>query len=1056
MMEKMINFFIQRSLIVNFMAIFIVLAGYLATTSMERNLHPPLKLQKIMVTVNLIGATPEEMEKYITFPIEEVLQGLPYVEEIASQSSRGEALIALYYPSSFKDMSEAADLIRNKIHTIHYRLPTNIRSIQVEQRKIGESRLLWLGIEGVDQNDTKHRDFFKSFEKSMSQVKGVQRIWPGYRERDVYVEFYPDKLKANELSVTEVRQAIKQATNFSPIGEVQLNEDKYSIEISKTLKTLEQLSNIPIRGNRIGNYLTIKDIAKVGYKLEEENIFTRINGKPSFNMSVYSDPSMDAIDLKKAALEVVDQYNAKAPSEVRIVTLLDSPRFIERQLGILTKNGILGLVIVFLLLTLFLNWKTAFVASLGLPVAYFGTMLILYLLGFNLDIPSVIGMILVIGMLVDDSIIVSERYTENLENGMSPGKAARRSVRDLMLPITGTVLTSVIAFTPMFMNKSPTGQMIIAIPVVVISALLLSWLESFFILPNHLTHFVSPRSRTPHRKLFNRMKRGYESLLTLTLRFRYLVLLVAFGAVFLAFHLAMNRLQINYKFDMNYKYIAIHTTLKESDSMETTISKIKTLEDYVRSLPKDEISNVQSNIGDIMINGRYLHGYRYAQIYGVLNKEHKYPTLLQEKVKAKVEEFVRNYDKAGFERIRVNFQTSDNDQIRKQLISVSVHGNDRVEFTEIEAEIIEAAIKMKEIASYFPNPRQYQKAWEFIPKPEALVKYNLSAYDVSRQIRGAFTPDEVAEVRLGGESVYIYTQMLRSENEELHFDQIGDYEVITASGSNVPLKYLGEWRKKKSLRQISHTNRLRKLTVDFEIDETQGNYFSASAGLKKALEPVVKKFPGYEIKLTESREEKKNKAWAIQVAVLCVLSVLFVIILILGSFTQPLLVGLPILFGGVGIVFSFYLHGMELGTMSLIGFVGTVGVSVNASIVMVDHINRLTKKAGGKLSKDLLIQGASSRLRAILLTTITTLGGIFPIAYSLGGESGFTQPLVFALGWGISSSTLLTLFILPSLLQVREDFFSLMMKGMKGTKSPREIAKPLGTLSASFSKYKEV
>ena len=1027
-MEKMIHFFIQRSLVVNFMVIFIVLAGYLATTSMERNIHPPFKFKRIVIRVALTGATPEEMEKHITFPIEEALQGLPQVEDITSMSFRGKSRITLYYPSSFKNISEVTDLVRNKVHSIRYRLPTNIRFIQVEQKRVEEGRLLWLGIEGVDQNDTQHREFFKSLKKDLTQIKGIQKVGSEESNRDIYVEFHPDKLRANELSVTKVRQTIKQAINFSPIGEVQLDEDKYSIEVSQTLKTLEQLANIPIRGNRMGDQLKIKDIAKVGYKLEEKGYINRINGKPGFGISIFPNLLMDSIDLKKAVVEVMDEYNAKAPSGVRIITILDDSKFIENQLSVLTKNGILGLLIVFLLLTLFLNWKTALVASLALPIAYFGTMLILCLWGFNLDLPTLVGMILVIGMLVDGSIIISERYMENLESGMNPQEAAGRSVRDLIIPITGTVLTSVIAFTPMFMNQSPMGQMIISLPAVVISALLLSWLESFFILPNHLAHFV----RTPCRRvfIFNRIKQVYESLLTFTLRFRYLVLLVVFGITFLAYHLAMNRLQVNYKFYMDHKYIAIHIVLKESESREATLSKIKPLEDYVRSLSKDEISVVQSNVGNIVINRRYLQGYRYAQIYADVNKDHKYPSLLQEKVKAKLEEFIRNYDKTDFERIRVSFHASDNDQVKKQLISVSVRGSDRVEFEDIEAEIIEVAIKMKEVASYFPNPRQYQKAWEFVPEPKALVKYNLSAYDVSRQIRGTFTPDEVAEVRLGGESVYIYTQMLRSENEELHFDQIGDYEVITASGSGVPLKYLGEWKKKKSLRQISHTNRLRDMTVDFEIDETQGNYFSASVGLKKALGPVMEKFPDYEIKITESREEKKNKAWVKQVAILCILSVLFIITLILGSFTQPLLVGFPILFGGVGIVFSFYLHGMELGAMSLIGFVGTVGVSVNASIVMVDHINRLTKKAGGKLSEDLLIQGASSRLKAILLTTITTLGGIFPIAYSLGGESGFTQPLVFALGWGISSATLLTLFILPSLLQVREDIFSL-VKGSR-------------------------
>ena len=1021
-MERIVDFFIRRSLVVNIIAIFIILGGYFAVTSMKRNLQPQLEFPRIRVTVSLLGATPEEIEKYVTFPIEEVLKSLPGVEEITSHSSSGRTRITLHYPSSFGDeeLLGAAELVRNQIDSIRYQLPTNIRSIQVKRVTHGGAFLFLLGIEGVNQSLDSHRNFFKAFERSLSQIKGIQAARGHYRSRDVYIELYPGKLKNNEISVTEVRRAIQQATHFAPIGEMQVNEDKYSIEISKTSDTLEQLARIPIRGNRVGNSLILKDIAKIGYRLEESRRITHVNGKPGISMRVLQDPQADSIDLKQAVMGIIEDYNVKAPPGVSIVPLIDGPRFLEQQLSVLTRNGALGFLLVFLILTFFLNWRTAFITSLGLPIAYFGTIFILHLMGFNLDLLSLVGMLLVIGLLVDDSIIISERYTENLEKGMEPKEAAGKSVKELMVPITGTVLTSVVAFSPMLFNQSTMGQLMLAIPMVVILALLLSWLESFFILPNHLSHFVG--SQTPHTDLFNKMKKGYGLLLFLTLRFRYLVLIGAFGVIALAVYVAFHKVPINYHLRVRSNDIKVYAVLKESQSLEETYSKIKRIENYLLSFPKDKIQSVNSNVGRFWMNGRMYEGYRYAQVYGVLNVNNKYPSKLQKEVKSQVENFLKQHDKLDFEKLSVDLTRDEDNERKKGLVTVRIRGSEKVDFTEIESEIIEAAATAKEIGPHSPDPHRYQKAWKFIPQPKALVQYNLSSYDVGRQIRGVFTPDEVAEIRLEGEKVYVYTEMFKFEKPR--FDQLGDYEVVTPSGSSVPLRFLGEWKKEKSLRQISHLNGLRDLNIDFEMSEEGGSLISARAALSGVLDPVVKKFPSYEIKVTEAnREDTKSKNWAIKVAILCLVGVISIIILTLGSLTQPLLVSLPILFGGVGIIFALYFHQMEFGMMALVGFLGTTGVSVNASLVMVDHINKIIQKAGGKFSRELLIQGASSRLRAILLTTITTLGGVFPIAYSLGGESGFTQPLAFSVGWGISFATLLTLFVLPSLLQVREDFF---------------------------------
>ncbi len=1078
-MQKIIDFFIQQSLMVNVLAVLIVLAGLFALTSMHRDLHPPFQSPMVIASASLPGATSGEIEKYITFPIEEALRGLPGVEEITSQSSSGVSQITLHYSPSMgdRDQLESTELVRNRIDSIRYRLPTEIRWIQVKRARQEGAFLFWLGIEGIDENNQSHRDFFKSFEDDLNQVKGIQRVFSSARERDVYIELIPQKLKANEISANEVRRAIQQATRLAPIGEMRVNEEPYTIEISKTSDTLQEIAQIPLRGNRMGHHLTIQDIAQVGYKLSEKKEIVRVNSRPGLSFWIRKDFSADIIDLKKRTMAIIEKHNAKAPPGIRIVTLIDGPQFLEQQLGILTSNATLGFCIVFFVLMVFLSWKTALMTSLGLPIAYLGTLTLLYFMGFQLDLLSMIGMIMIIGVLVDDSIIVSERYIYNLSKGLPPKEAAGSSVRDLMLPVTGTVLTSVVAFSPMIFSKSPLGQIMLAVPVVVILALLLSWMESFFILPNHLAHFVKAKHKEkvkPKRDffsvdIFSKFQSVYKSLIQGTLRFRYLTLLGILGLFSGVAYLALHKIQMNYSFNLQPKYIKVNMILKKSSSLEATYSVIKPVEDFLNSFPTNKVEEVQSRVGTIWFHGKRHEGHRYAQVHGFLSKQHKYPTQLQREIQPQVEKFLEQYDRSEFQRLDVQVARHGGDERKEGIITVRVRGSEKIDFRDIESEVIEVATATKEIKAHSPEPRRYQKSWEFVPRPKSLVQYNLTAYDVGRQIRGAFTPDEVAEIRLEGEKVYIYMEMLnpfrhqrshqggqdnkmqKMQNHKMknhtkpsrllasketapspapikpQFKELGNYEVVTSSGVSVPLKFLGQWKEKKTLRQISHLNGLRDLKIDFQIDRDQATLTSANMALKKAIDPLAQKFPSYDIQVVEPhREDTQNKNWAIKVATLCLLGVFAIMALILGSITQPFIVGFPILFGGAGIILALYLHNMELGSMSLIGFIAVVGVSVNASIVMVDHMYKISSShRGGRLSKETIIQGASDRLRAIILTTITTLGGILPMAYSWGGESGFTQPLALSMGWGIGFATLMTLLTLPSLLQIREDVISL-------------------------------
>ena len=1027
-MNRLIQYFIDRSFAVNLIAGFICIAGIVTLTSMKRDLIPPFEWQMVQAQISLPGATPEEMEKFVVFPLEESLKGMPGVEKTESKSSTGFTKINLFYSASFDRMTEAAETVRSRIESQRARLPQSIRHIKVERIRVNEVFLFVLALENFDEANTEHRLYIKKFEEKLGQIKGVVRSEVHARARDVYIEFYPKKLSHYNISATQARRAVREALRLTPIGQVKDNESRFSVELAKADSSLEDLKQLPVTANLRGDSVRLGQLAKIHYRLSEQNRLVQYNGKQTVTLQVFKDTNSDTIALKGKVLKVIDEFNSTLPKPLVATVFADGPAFIEKQIEVLNRNGILGLSLVILILMLLLNWRTSIMTVIGLPVAYLGTLVVLHQLGIAIDLISIIGMILVIGILVDDAIIVSERYVENLQQGLPPRKAAYEAARQLIVPVTGTVLTTIVAFAPMILIKSEISTVLFAVPVVIIVSLLLSWLESFFILPNHLAHFVKKAPPKSPNSYFSRFRRGYERILRLALRGRYAViavLLIAFG---ISGYWASKKLKHNFNLNISMERVTVFAILKKSQSLEDSMKQLAPLQDVLLQLPKKDVETVYSRIGNVWIDGRIQEGYRFARFDLYLDKNSAYPSRLKRKIQKKTEKILAPFkDGELYEKLYSKASRQGRDEEKESMVTVQIRGGEEVDFHQIEKAIAAEATQVKGVLEAVDDPDRYRTSWQFVANPQALLQHSLSPTELANQLRGLFVPDELLETRISGEKVFIYTQNLRERPP--HFSELSGLRVTSSRGTSVPLHFLGQWREKTSLNRIHHLNGRRELKVDFKIEQDETNTKSIKENIKTSLAKVSTQYPSYEIKVVDTNEEEaKNRAWALKVALLAICAVLVILALILGSLTQPLLVGLPIPFGLIGIIWALYLHNMPLGLMAIIGLVGTVGVSDNDSLIMVDSMNKFAHKTGKALNRESIIEGASSRFRAILLTTITTLGGVFPMAYSFGGESGFTQPLAFSMGWGLSFSTLLTLFILPALMEIRMDVLGLISK----------------------------
>ncbi len=1021
-MNRIIEYFISRSFVVNLISAFIIITGITLGTMIKRDTIPPFEFNSVDVSISLPGASATEVEKYLAFPIEQALQGLPHAKEITTDSNSGRFQAQVFFNPGYNKINESVEQIRSRISAISWQLPEQARDVTVAQNKVNEVFHMGIALEGFDETNTVHRQLAKKLSDDIRNVSGIIRVSEEMNSQNVYIKLNPTAIARNQISIAEIRNRVQAALSYSPIGKVDFDEKTYSVEVERPAEALDTLRNLAIRGNATGDVLYLKDLAKISMQVDEIKQHHRYNGKSVINIYTRKDTTSDSISLKGQVMTILDEFNTTLPEGLSTSIFADGPKFIQQQLSTLTNNGLFGLILVLIILTLFFNWKVSLAASFGIPIAYCGTLVALYAFGIAIDIISVVGMILVLGILVDDAIIIAERYVENLEKGLAPKEAARAASSDLMLPVTGTVLTTIFAFSPMVLIDSEIAVIFYAIPIVIITSLAMSWMESFFILPNHMQHFIKTVPKhTTETSFFLKTKEAYKRLLARILHFRY----VAVGLLLVFFvvsgWVAKNKVQQQFWFGANRERIGITVTLKESPSLSHTESVIEPIEKYLMSLPKDKIQGVSADIGEMWSHGRNYVGYRYARISLHINENLTHPG----KVKTEYTKILKDYFKENtpetIEKIQVGWEMNDQDDKKKKMISIDVTGNEDVEYLDLKATITDQIEKNKAGLELVKEVNEFDEKWVFSPNTRSLARHQMTVDQITSQLRSFFVPHELTQIRMNGEAKWLYTQVQR--DKVVSQAELNQMTVLNSKGLAVPLRTLGSWSKKKQLGTVRHKDGKRQFSFDLSFEPTDTmNITLAKEQGQKITDALAKEFPTYSVELRDAdRAEANSRAWALKVALLCIMLVMFTLSLVLGSITLPFIVGLPIPFGLMGIVWALYLHDMPMGMMSLIGLIGTVGVSVNDSLIMVDQIMKQGEKNLKGLTRAHIIDGASSRLRAIILTTVTTLGGVFPMAYALGGESGFTEPLAFSLGWGLFFSTFLTLFALPAFIEIRRD-----------------------------------
>jgi len=1020
------RFSINQSLFVNLVSIMIIIFGLIVVFGMNREVFPNVDFEIVSVTTIYPGATPLDVEKLITVPIEKELKEVDGIKEIKSSSSSGASILTLKLDPDEKDRKKVVNDIQSAVDRVKD-LPKDIYEDPIVVELTSKQYpIIEVSLSG-DMTEKKLQYYADGMEDELEDIEGVAKVRKsGYRDREMQVHIDPDKMREQYVSFDEISEALSSRNISIPAGEINTETTEYSIRTTGEFATAKEVENTIIRANDLGNWLRVKDVATVKDSFKKENIIYKTVGTRSINLIVMKKQSGDAIDIVDDIKKVCDKFLENCPDELKISYVNDYSFFARRRLNVLKNNAWAGLILVITSVLIFLQKRVAFMTVLGIPIAFFTTFIVMGMMGITINLISMFGLIIVLGMIVDDGIIVAENVYRYMEQGMKPREAAVKGTEEVMRAVTTAVLTTIAAFSPLLFMTGIIGKFIRNIPTVLIIALSASLVEALIILPSHLADFVKikydsvgkPINIVKDMKWYKTVVNFYTKVVTSAIRRKYRVVagftIVLIVCGFLAF--GFLKFVLFPSAGINYFFIrgeaAIGTPLQKTNEL------IAPYEEIVSQLSPVEMESFVTSVGE-MAEDRHDP---FAGQGSHLVQTTVYLTPEQDR-KRGVEEIMEDIrektkDFTGFTEIR--FDKPESGPPVGKAVEAKIRGENFDALDKIAFEFMDHLKTIKGTTDI---------TWDHKPgKEEIRVKVNnekatlagLNVAQIAKTVRAVFEGSIATKIKPVKAKEETDVTVMFPEEFSGKMDVFQDILVRNKFGNLIPLKNIATIETVAGSTTIHHLDGKRVITASANVDTDKTTSLKVNSLLQKKFKDLPRDHIGYSVKYGGEQEETVDSLMSLLKAFLFAFLIIYLILASsFKSIIQPLIVMLAIPFGLIGVVIAFLLHGLPFSFMAILGIVGLNGIVVNDSIVLVDFINKLRRE--GLDRRNSIIQAGRMRLRPVLLTTITTVGGLSTVAYGIGGKDPFLVPMALAICWGIAFATLLTLIVIPCIYSIVDD-----------------------------------
>lgn len=1010
------SFFIKRPRVTNLILILVIIMGVASVINTRKQDYPTVSFDIMKITTEYYGASSEDVEINVTEPIEDELMDVEDVEEIKSLSMEGLSMIFVYIDPDASDPGKIKGDIRDAVDRVTD-LPDAVdKKPEVEEIRSTNMPVLEIGLYG-NVPELELRQYAKALETDLKTVPGVGVIEKiGYRKREIHIEADQAKLAETYVSLGEVMNAIKDRNVRTSGGTLESYLTEKKIVTFAEYADPMEVKDVIIRSAFEGYRVRISDVAEVMEGFDKNDIIARSNGEHCIAISVRRQENADIIKISDQVKERLRSFQENLPANVTAKLMYDNSVYTTSMLSMVRSNGIMGFILVLVVMFAFLDWKSAFWTAAGIPIAMCGAFIFFEPFGITINVITLSAMILVLGMLVDDAIVISENTFRMKEDGMPAIDGTIAGVKGVFWPVVAASLTTVFAFMPMLFMKGITGKFIIGIPIVVVLMLGFSLIESTCFLPCHLAHAMPPKTPPKRTRWIPHAIAFYQRRVEWCLEHRKKVI----GSFFLLFVVVMAIGGLWLKFilfpqtDSDIFNIIIEapkgTTKAETDGMVAEVEKI--IADMV---PQEIMQSFVSRIGhhDADAYGGTAGQYDNWGLVTVYLKPADDREMESEPLIAGIQKRLDALD--GYDRLQVE-ALDDGPPTGKPITVVFTSSDDGLR-NKFEKETLAFLSGIDGVYGIETNNIEGKDELQLKLNYEDMARVGITALDVARTVRAAFEGEVVTSIRRQGEEIDFRVQLKDPEN----FQAEGVLEIFIANnmGKLVPLKHFAHFEETVGPAVIHHYDGKRSVTVTAEVDTKKTTSLEVNQKLRDKFSPEVAKHPGARLEFGGEEKKTEESMQSFYAAlVVALIAIYFLLVILFDSYFQPLLIMVAIPFALVGVVITFIVHGLPLGFIAMIGILGLVGVVVNDSIVMVSCLNEVCQEKGKTMQS--VIEAATKRFRPVILTSLTTVAGLLPTAYGVGGDMPVIRPMVLVMAWGLIFATLVTLIFVPALYSVQQ------------------------------------
>ncbi len=1028
---NIIAWFAHNPVAANLLMVCLIGGGLVTAITITKEISPRIETNYVTVQVPYRGGTPRDVEQGVLIKIEEAIQDLEGIREIISTAREGSGTVTVEVDVNY-DILEVMDNIKSRVDSIATFPAETERPIY--RRNVWSQEVIWVSVFG-DVSERTLKEAARQIRDDITALPSVTRAeLTGARPYEIGIEVREETLRAYNLTLGEVAQAIRRSSLDLPGGRIQATGGDILVRTVGQAYVGRDFEDIVIRTNPDGSRIRVRDIAEIRDGFVDRDFYARHNGQPAVAIRVMSVGEQNALAVSREVRDYIDQASGDLPAGISVDWWADVSFYLQGRLEMMGKNLLAGAALVFLILTLFLRLKLAFWVMVGLLIAFMGALWTLPAFGVTINLISLFGFLVVLGIVVDDAIIMGESaYTEIRARGHSVDNVVD-GVCKVAVPATFGVLTTIAAFLPILLVSGVQGQFFAAIGWVVVLCLIMSLVESKLILPAHLAHMRVRKYETDTPNRLVRFQRGFSDnlykfvdniylpSLKVLLRNRYLALSGFIAILILSVGLIVGGfLRVVFFPDFAADFVRVDLEMNEGTPAHITHANMDRLNQALRVV--DEQVQAENDFEEPVI--RTIFAWSGSETTGGMlvelnrDEDNRIPiTDLERRWREEVGEI------PGVRGLRIGGAGGpggDGPDLSFQLV-----GRDYDQL-QIAAADLEERIRSYEGTydvrnSFETGIRELQLSIR--PEAEAL---GLSQQDLARQVRQAFFGEEVQRIQRGQDDVRVMVRYPREQRQSEGY--LEAMRIRTADGQEVPFGAVADVVVASSPASIRRFDRERSISVTARVDKDIAEPGRISSELREIHLPRLEaEYTGVRYRLAGATRSQQEVQADLLWGTLFALFLIYALIAIpLKSYLQPLLIMSVIPFGMIGAIFGHWLLGLPISMLSLFGIIALAGVVVNDSLILVDFVNRHRREGQARI--EAAIKATRARFRAIILTSLTTFLGLAPIIFfETSLQAQIVIPMATSLAFGIVFATIITLGLIPILYLIGDDFVRMVQR----------------------------